>query len=104
MKADDLILASFFMIETQSKISVNILYIYRFHREEFEPCSFFNYKPGGEKVWLTREDIRRLEVALKNRFLEWLVINPERANKVLQQIGRNVENELDFRSKPFDQV
>ncbi|VDK71743.1 unnamed protein product [Onchocerca ochengi] len=72
-------------------------------KEEFEPCSFFNYKSGGEKVWLTREDIRRLEVALKNRFLEWLRINPERANKVLQQIGRNVENELNFRSRPFDQ-
>uniref|UniRef100_A0A1I7W5H4 DEAD/DEAH box helicase n=1 Tax=Loa loa TaxID=7209 RepID=A0A1I7W5H4_LOALO len=72
-------------------------------KEEFEPCSFFNYKTGGEKVWLTREDIRRLEVALKNRFLEWLEMNPEIANKVLQQIGRNVENELNFRSKPFDQ-
>ncbi|MCP9258646.1 putative helicase C28H8.3 [Dirofilaria immitis] len=72
-------------------------------KEEFEPCSFFNYKPGGEKVWLTREDIRRLEVALKDRFLEWLRMNPERANKVLQQIGRNVENELYFRSMPFDQ-
>ncbi|VIO90324.1 DEAD/DEAH box helicase family protein [Brugia malayi] len=72
-------------------------------KEEFEPCSFFNYKLGGEKIWLTREDIRRLEVALKNRFLEWLGINPERANKVLQQIGKNVEQELDFRSRPFDQ-
>ncbi|VDO37468.1 unnamed protein product [Onchocerca flexuosa] len=72
-------------------------------KKEFEPCSFFKYKAEGEKVWLTREDIRRLEVALKNRFLEWLRINPERANKVLQQIGRNVENELNFRSRPFDQ-
>ncbi|VDM09116.1 unnamed protein product [Wuchereria bancrofti] len=72
-------------------------------KEEFEPCSFFNYKPGGEKIWLTREDIRRLEVALKNRFLEWLGMNPERANKVLQQIGRNIEQELDIRSRPFDQ-
>lgn len=73
-------------------------------REEFEPCSFFKYKPGGERVWLTRQDIRRLEVALKNRFLEWLEINPERVNKVLHQIGRNVQSELKFRSKPFDQV
>ncbi|CAG9531357.1 unnamed protein product [Cercopithifilaria johnstoni] len=72
-------------------------------KKEFEPCSFFNYKPGGERIWLTREDIRRLEVALKNRFLEWLEINPERANEVLHQIGKNVQNELDFRSKPFDQ-
>uniref|UniRef100_A0A158Q886 DEAD/DEAH box helicase n=1 Tax=Elaeophora elaphi TaxID=1147741 RepID=A0A158Q886_9BILA len=72
-------------------------------KEKFEPCSFFNYKPGGEKVWLTREDIRRLEVALKNHFLEWLEVNPERANKVLHQIGRNVQNELEFRSRPFDQ-
>uniref|UniRef100_A0A915PQL1 DEAD/DEAH box helicase n=1 Tax=Setaria digitata TaxID=48799 RepID=A0A915PQL1_9BILA len=71
-------------------------------KKEFEPCSFFNYKPG-EKVWLTRKDIRRLEVALKNRFLEWLQLNPEKANRVLQQIGKNVENELDFRSRPFDQ-
>lgn len=31
-------------------------------------------------------------------------MNPERANKVLCQIGRNVQNELDFRSRPFDQV
>ncbi|KAL4002464.1 DEAD/DEAH box helicase family protein [Acanthocheilonema viteae] len=72
-------------------------------KEEFEPCSFFNYKAEGEKVWLTREDIRRLEVALKNRFLEWLEMNPERANKVLHEIGKNVQNELDFRSRPFDQ-
>lgn len=85
-------------------IPVENLCIFVSYRKEFEPCSFFNYKPGGEKVWLSREDIRRLEVALKNHFLEWLQMNPERASKVLQQIGSNIEDELDFRSRPFDQV
>ncbi|VDN07517.1 unnamed protein product [Thelazia callipaeda] len=72
-------------------------------KDEFEPCKFFNYKSEGEKVWLTRKDIRRLEHALKSRFLEWLKENPKKVEHVLQKIRTNVACELDYRSTPFDQ-
>uniref|UniRef100_A0A0M3K1T2 Helicase C-terminal domain-containing protein n=1 Tax=Anisakis simplex TaxID=6269 RepID=A0A0M3K1T2_ANISI len=69
-----------------------------------EPCKFFNYHEGGKPVWLTRADLRRLENALKTRFLEWLKTEPKKMNSVLDKLGCNVQQQLDYRSRPFDQV
>ncbi|KHN88765.1 putative helicase C28H8.3 [Toxocara canis] len=72
-------------------------------REELEPCKFFNYHEGGDRVWLSRADLRRLENALKMRFLNWLKTDQDKVNRVLDKLGNNVQTQLAFRSKPFDQ-
>lgn len=72
-------------------------------KEELEPCKFFNYHEGGDRVWLSRADLRALENALKSRFLAWLKSDQDKVNRVLDKLGNNVQQQLAYRSKPFDQ-
>ena len=55
-------------------------------------------------MWLTRAQLRELENRLKNRVTEWLKGDEKKLNQLLARLGRNVEDELERRSRPFDQV
>lgn len=73
-------------------------------KEELEPAKYFHLKADSEeKVWLARKDLRRYEMALKTRFLEWLKGDRNRMLSVLDKLGKEVKNELEYRAKPFEQ-
>jgi hypothetical protein len=74
-------------------------------RVQFEPCKYFGYEPGSDKpVWLTRSDIRSLEITLKTRFLDLSKNDPHKVNEVIARLKKPVKAEFDKRSKPFHMV
>ncbi|VDK26069.1 unnamed protein product [Anisakis simplex] len=70
-------------------------------REETEPSKFFNYEEGGEPVWLTRTDLRRLENAVNMRLLEWLESDQNKLKCAIDKLGFNIQEQIDYRSKPI---
>ncbi|VDK52369.1 unnamed protein product [Anisakis simplex] len=70
-------------------------------REETEPSKFFNYEEGGEPVWLTRTDLRRLENAVNMRLLEWLESDQNKLKCAIDKHGFNIQEQIDYRSKPI---
>ncbi|KAI1712367.1 DEAD/DEAH box helicase domain-containing protein [Ditylenchus destructor] len=73
-------------------------------KEKFEPTKFFNFTPGTEDqfVWLTRPQLRAYETELRKWFMNWVENDPEKCDKIFALLGRNVEDEFEKRSKPFN--
>uniref|UniRef100_A0A914VAC1 DNA-binding protein SATB n=1 Tax=Plectus sambesii TaxID=2011161 RepID=A0A914VAC1_9BILA len=73
-------------------------------KEELEPAKYFQLKvDSDQKVWLARDDLRRYEMALKTRFLDWLKADRQKMLAVLGKLGVDVRSELDYRAKAFEQ-
>ena len=76
-------------------------------KSKLQPANFFGMKSEDgrytNKVWLTREQLRDFEAALKQRFMDWLETDSEKLVAVLRKLDVNVRSDLDMRSKPFDQ-
>ena len=55
-------------------------------------------------VWLTRQQIRKLEQCLKERFLDWLHNNEAKSTQVFTRLQAALKDEFEKRMKPFNMV
>ncbi|EGT35725.1 hypothetical protein CAEBREN_15148 [Caenorhabditis brenneri] len=101
-------LRMFSIPEDQQLTARQILHLYNMMAEvdsatkkEFEPCKFFG-QHGTKAVWISRSELRRLENALKERFMEWLSSDEQKINSILKILKEPVNTQLAYRSRPFN--
>lgn len=71
-------------------------------KKEYEPRTFFGLKDGKNIFWINRTELRRLETALKERFLDWLNNDTPKSEKIFAILSAPVQKQLDYRSVPFN--
>ncbi|VDK53833.1 unnamed protein product [Cylicostephanus goldi] len=70
-------------------------------KNEFEPCHFYGYK-ASEPLWLSRSALRKLENGLKQRLLQWLAEDEQKLKKVLNNLAKPIDEQLQHRAVPFN--
>lgn len=83
-------------------------------KKHFTPTKYFkdaaerDAKERGlaemDKVWLNRKILRDYEKALKEKFMDWLLNDELKSRAMFEKLEAEVEDELEYRSKPFDMV
>lgn len=83
-------------------------------KKQFAPTKYFkdaaerDAKERGlaemDKVWLNRKILRDYEKALKEKFMDWLLNDESKSRAMFEKLEAEVEDELEYRSKPFDMV
>ncbi|CAI2348341.1 unnamed protein product [Caenorhabditis sp. 36 PRJEB53466] len=101
-------LRMFSIPEDQQLTAKQILHLYNMMAEvdpackkEFEPCTFFG-QHGSKAVWISRSELRRLENALKKKFMEWLTTDEQKINSILKILKEPVNSQLTHRARPFN--
>lgn len=77
---------------------------------EFEPIKYFKQlhsadaspPEDGGAIWINRVDLRKLEDALKNRFIEWMNEDKSKIDQIFARLEVDVKEEFEKRSKPFN--
>lgn len=84
-----------------------------FCREEFEPVKYFKQfhtemdttkRVDAGVIWINRMDLRKLESALKERFVQWMNEDKNKIDSIFSRLEADVKDEFDKRSKLFNMV